>query len=124
MVRQRSRGSMRYVVCLSLCVWIADWIDCESIHHIHGWWGVTCWEREGARGAGSKEQDIPPSSPAAAVPPAAGEEDDDEELDMAAASSLMPASLDTVMVLGAGFCARLEQTGSAVCGVCGLWFVR
>jgi hypothetical protein len=78
---------------------------------------------EGVRGAGSREQDIPASSPVAAVPPAAGEEDDDEELDMAAASSLMPASLDTVMVLGAGFCARLEQTGSVVCGVCGLWFV-
>ncbi len=59
--------------------------------------------------------DIPASSPAGALPPGAADGGDDE-LDMVAtASSLLPTSFDTVIVLKAGFW-RFRVDWAALCG--------
>jgi len=62
-------------------------------------------------GAGAVGLNLPASSPAGALPAAA---EGDDELDMAAtASSLLPASLDTVIVLEAG--VRLFRAAGRLC---------
>jgi hypothetical protein len=57
--------------------------------------------------------DLPASSPGGALPPAA---EGDDEFDMVAtASSLLPASLDTVIVLVAGIC-EISGGRATLCG--------